>query len=75
MKAKPEGQDDRFDRVRDRSQMFTYIAHKKYKVQSVPIHIQGDRTQTVTSNLDLTGRKYAINFNLNVDSDQGRLEI
>ena len=39
MKAKPEGQDDRFDRVRDRSQMFTYIVHKKYKVQSVPIHL------------------------------------
>ena len=50
MKAKPEGQDDRFDRVRDRSQMFTYIAHKKYKVQSVPIHItllQGVPSQNV----------------------------
>ena len=33
------------------------------------------QSQTVTSNLDLTGRKYAINFNLKVDSDQGRLDI
>ena len=38
-------------------------------------YLQGVRSQTVTSNLDLTGRKYAINFNLNVDSDQGRLGI
>ena len=37
--------------------------------------LQGDRTQTVTSNFDLTERKHAINFNLKVDSDQGRLEI
>ena len=44
-------------------------------VSCADFFIQGVRTQTVTSNLDLTGRKYAINFNLNVDSDQGRLEI
>ena len=31
--------------------------------------------QTVTSNLDQTERKNAINFNLKVDSDQGRLGI
>ena len=37
--------------------------------------LQGVRTQTVTSNLDLTERKHAINFDLKVDSDQGRLEI
>ena len=37
--------------------------------------IQGVRSQTVTSNFDLTERKNAINFNLKVDSDQGRLEI
>ena len=39
------------------------------------IFVQGVWTQTVTSNLDLTGRKYAINFNLKVDSGQGRLYI
>ena len=37
--------------------------------------IQGERTQTVTSNLDLTERKHALNFDLKVDSDQGRLGI
>ena len=38
-------------------------------------NIQGVRMQTVTSNLDQTERKNAINFNLKVDSDQGRLGI
>ena len=37
--------------------------------------IQGEWTQTVKSNLDLTERKNVINFNLKVDSAQGRLEI
>ena len=37
--------------------------------------IQGDPTQTVKSNLILTEWKNAINFNLKVDSDQGRLGI
>ena len=37
--------------------------------------LQGEWTQTVKSNLDLTERKHAINFNLKVDSDQGRLGI
>ena len=37
--------------------------------------LQGVRTQTVTSNLDQTERKNAININLKVDSDQGRLGI
>ena len=37
--------------------------------------VQGDPLQTVKSNLDLTERKHAINFNLKVDSDQGRLGI
>ena len=39
------------------------------------IQLQGDRTQTVKSNLDVTERKNAINFNLKLDSDQGRLEF
>ena len=38
-------------------------------------YLQGDPTQTVKSNLALTDRKHAINFNLKVDSDQGRLGI
>ena len=38
-------------------------------------YLQGVRTQTVTSNLDKTERKNAININLKVDSDQGRLGI
>ena len=42
---------------------------------SIISNIQGDWTQTVTSNLDLTERKHAISFDLKVDSDQGRLEI
>ena len=37
--------------------------------------LQGVPTQTVKSNLALTERKNAINFNLKVDSDQGRLKI
>ena len=37
--------------------------------------LQGDPTQTVKSNLAFTDRKHAINFNLKVDSDQGRLGI
>ena len=37
--------------------------------------IQGEWTQTVKSNLDLTERKHAIKFHLKVDSDQGRLGI
>ena len=37
--------------------------------------VQGDRKQTVKSNFDLTERKHAMNFNLKVDSDQGRLGI
>ena len=37
--------------------------------------VQGEWTQTVKSNLDLTERKHAINFNLKVGSDQGRLDI
>ena len=39
------------------------------------IIVQGVRLQTVTSNLDQTERKNAINFNLKVDSDQRRLGI
>ena len=38
-------------------------------------YLQGVRMQTVTSNLDQTKRKNAINFNLKVGSDQGRLGI
>ena len=34
--------------------------------------LQGVPMQTVKSNLDQTERKNAINFNLKVDSDQGR---
>ena len=37
--------------------------------------LQGVPMQTVKSNLDQTERKNAINFNLKVDSDQGRLGI
>ena len=37
--------------------------------------LQGVRMQTVTSNLDKTERKNAINFNLKVNSDKGRLGI
>ena len=39
------------------------------------MNIQGVWMQTVTSNLDQTERKNAINFNLKVDSVQGRLGI
>ena len=39
------------------------------------ILLQGVRMQTVTSNLDQTEIKNAINFNLKVDSDQGSLGI
>ena len=42
---------------------------------NIKILVQGDWIQTVKSNLDLTERKHAINFNLKVDSDQGRLGI
>ena len=38
-------------------------------------YVQGVPMQTVKSNLDQTERKNAINFNLKVDSDQGRLGI
>ena len=38
-------------------------------------YLQGVRMQTVTSNLDQTERKNAVNINLKVDSDQGRLGI
>ena len=44
-------------------------------VKNVGLEVQGVRMQTVTSNLDQTERKNAINFNLKVDSDQGRLGI
>ena len=44
------------------------FAKKVVKIQGVPM-------QTVKSNLDQTERKNAINFNLKVDSDQGRLGI
>ena len=43
--------------------------------KKVYIHIQGEWFLSVKSNLILTERKHAINFNLKVDSDQGRLEI
>ena len=46
-----------------------------YRKISRILLIQGDPLQTVKSNLDLTERKHAINFNLKVDSDQGRLGI
>ena len=39
------------------------------------ILIQGEWTQTVTSNLALTNRKNVINFNLKGFSVQGRLGI
>ena len=39
------------------------------------VNLQGEWTQTVKSNLDLTERKNGINFNFKVDSDQGMLEI
>ena len=42
---------------------------------SFEFYAQGDPLQTVKSNLDLTERKHAINFNLKVDSDQERLGI
>ena len=37
--------------------------------------LQGPQYLSVQSNLLLTDRKHAINFNLKVDSDQGRLGI
>ena len=45
--------------------LFKYIFRK----------LQGDRMQTVKSNLSLTDRKNTINVNLMVDSVQGRLGI
>ena len=39
------------------------------------INVQDEWKQSVKSNLDPTERKNAINFNLKVDSDQGRLGI
>ena len=50
------------------SKYYTYIVHRATILQGVP-------TQTVKSNLEFTDRKHAINFNLKVDSDQGRLGI
>ena len=49
--------------------------HVGWKNVRFDTNVQGEWTQTVKSNLDLTERKHAINFNLKVDSDQGRLEI
>ena len=44
---------------------------------AIPIEflVQGEWFLSGKSNLILTERKHAINFNLKVDSDQGRLEI
>ena len=43
--------------------------------KNIGTYIQGEWTQTVTSNLALTNRKKAINFNLKGFSIQGRLGI
>ena len=52
-----------------------YILRKSALKNSALSDIQGEWTQTVKSNLDLTEKKYAINFNLKVNSDQGRFGI
>ena len=45
------------------------------KIKSILKYLQGDRMQTVKSNLSLTDRRNTINFNLMADSVQGRLGI
>ena len=57
--------------------VFELLFQRKYVWIQIEIlrYEQGEWTQTVKSNLDLTERKHAINFNLKVDSDQGRLGI
>ena len=54
------------------SQIFSFDKVQKLRTY---VLLQGDPTQTVKSNLALTDRKHAINFNLMVDSDQGWLGI
>ena len=55
--------------------IFRFFLLFKYLQETYLHKVQGDPLQTVKSNLDLTERKHAINFNLKVDSDQGRLGI
>ncbi len=46
-----------------------------FKMRYSLTYIQGEWFLSAISNLILTERKYAINFDLKVDSDQGRLGI